>query len=291
MAMARQILRRVLVAAVLLLALPVLAAPPAPAVEASMVAKQAIDYYRHQAYVASADLYRRAYRIDPTKPEYLFGVGRSEQKAGKFKAARLAFESLMGLLPGTDPYFLKSQKALDEIDAVEKSAAPPPLPVAPPPVAQPPRSTVEPPQPLPPPAVVVVKTVETLPQREPVAPPPVVLQAPRRLAENELVPWALVAGGGALFIAGLGVSLSTLADAAAWKRDSGTLGPDGKIVGTNYQTASATVTSLNTRLGVGIGLGVGGLACAGGGTWLLLRHPDKVALLPTPQGLLLTGRF
>ncbi len=288
--MSRHILRCA-VATTLLLALPVFAAAPAPATEAAMVAKQAIDYYQNQQYALSAELYRRAYRIDPTKPEYLFGVARSEQKAGNMKAARLAFETLKGLLPVTDPFYLKCQKTLDEMDAAEKTARPPPPAVPPPQVIQAPPPVVETPKPLPPPSVVVVKPVEAPPKVVAVAPLPVVVQAPVDRTESKLLPWTLVAGGGALFLAGLGVSLSTLSDAAAWNRDSSSLGANGKIIGTNYETASATVTSLNTRLGVGIGLGVGGLACAGVGTWLLLRHPDKVALLPTPQGLLLTGRL
>jgi tetratricopeptide (TPR) repeat protein len=249
--------------ALTLLATPVLAAPPphpassahpAPAVEAAMVAKQAIDYYQNGQFALAAELYRRAYRIDPTKPEYLYGVGRSEQKAGRVAEARLAFTALRGLLPSTDPYFRKCEQALDELNAVEN------------------------------PPAVDAKPVEVVPAA------PVQVQTPA-IEPSHALPWTLVATGGALFVTGLAVTLSTISDANAWGRHSTTTDASGQIIGTDYQSASNTVSSLNTRTGVGIGLGVGGLVCAGVGTWLLLHNRDSVTMAPTSNGVVIGGRF
>lgn len=103
--------------------------------------------------------------------------------------------------------------------------------------------------------------------------------------------WSLVGGGAALALAGLGIGLSTVSDAAALHRDesarSGSL-----ITGTDYQTASASVSSLNLRTGLAIGMGAGGLACAGVGTWLLLRSPaSTTAWSVTPGGIAFSSRF
>lgn len=276
------------------------AAQPAAAVEASMVAKQAIDYYQNGQYALAAELYRRAFRIDSTKPDYLFGVGRSEQKAGHVKEARLAFEMLRGILPSTDPLFKKCQQAIDDLEKLaqprpEPPADKPPVVVAPTPVpvlapTTPPPTAPQPPPPgratdvapsaLPP--TLTAPTVRAPTVTAPTTPEPM---------NTRLVGWVLIAGGGALGITGAAVALSTLSDGAAWNRDSSTVGPDGRITGTDYQTAASTVSSLNTRIGIGVGVGVGGLAAAGIGTWLLLHEPAKVSLLPTGQGLVVGGRF
>ncbi len=116
-------------------------------------------------------------------------------------------------------------------------------------------------------------------------------QVTTRAAEGHAVAWTLVGGGAALAIAGLGLGLSTLSDAAAWHRDEANRA-GGLIVGSDYQTASSTVSSLNLRTGLAIGLGAGGLACAGVGTWLLARDGGKqTALSVTPGGLAVSGRF
>jgi tetratricopeptide (TPR) repeat protein len=85
--------------------------------EAAIVAKQALQYYNDKQWAMAAELYRRAYRIDPTKPEYLFGVGRAEQRAGRYKEALLAFETLLTILPEGDGFRAKAQRALDETRA------------------------------------------------------------------------------------------------------------------------------------------------------------------------------
>ena len=97
---------------------PVLAAKPAAsdaAAEASYVAKQAIDYYKNGDPRMAADLYRRAYRIDPSKPDYLFGAARAEQKAGHAKEAIVTYENVLALLPSTDPLAKKAQKYIDAL--------------------------------------------------------------------------------------------------------------------------------------------------------------------------------
>ncbi len=97
--------------------------PPTPAAvkEARELAKVARKLYDNKHFAAAAELYRKAHRLDYAKPDYLYGVGRCEQRAGNFAAAVVAFEQLLVLLPPTDGLVPKAQAALDEARAAREA--------------------------------------------------------------------------------------------------------------------------------------------------------------------------
>lgn len=121
------------------------AAPRKPA--ASTPADQALDLartarkvYEAGQFAAAAEMWRKAFRLDPSKPDYLYGVGKAEQRAGELLKAKAAFEQLLALVPGDDPLAERSRKALAEIALVrerQRHAAAAPIPAQPPIVAAP----------------------------------------------------------------------------------------------------------------------------------------------------------
>lgn len=91
--------------------------------DAAIVAKQARAYYDQRQYPVAAELYSRAFVLNPARPEYLYGVGRAQQMAGQFAAAREALGRLGGLLPPNHPLQGKATASLAEMDAIDAVAA------------------------------------------------------------------------------------------------------------------------------------------------------------------------
>ena len=89
-----------------------------PAQEADECAKLGKAIYDKEQFAAAAELYRRAFRLYPAKPDYLYGVGRSEQRAGRYNLAKVAFQQLLALIPTDDPLAARARKALAEIAEV-----------------------------------------------------------------------------------------------------------------------------------------------------------------------------
>lgn len=274
--------------------------------EASFVAKQAIDYYKNGDPLMAADLYRRAYRIDPSKPEYLFGAARAEQKAGKAQEALVAYQMVMALLPSTDPLAKKSKTAIAEIQAA--AAAKPATPAAP----TTPTQTVEPVRTPEPPAPAQpapgTETAPSSPDPDP-APPgalrpiPVAPQAARvadvtrpapEAAWKQPVGWTLVATGGAAVLTG--AVLAVIAASGKSSLEANKL-PDG----THYDPTKITAdeirsqqTAINGQVTGAVICGAVGVVAAGVGTWALLTAPSAKVVWtpgPTPLGTGLAVRF
>jgi len=265
-------------------------------VEAGIVAKQALQYYNAKQWAIAAELYRRAYRIDPTKPEYLFGVGRAEQRAGRYKEAILAFETLLTILPVGDGFRAKVEGAVAETRAQKAEAEQKAQPVA-----QPEPEPEPEPGPKPEPEPEPELEPGPKPKPEPVAEPAKPAVAPGLgtpgvvgtlpAAEPNLLGWGLVAGGGALAFTGLGLGISVLSNGSDWTALMEKKNEEGQITGTDWQTATKMAGELNQRSGLAIGLGVAGVAVAGVGVWLLVKTPGKVAVMPTGRGLLFSVGF
>ena len=128
-----------------------------PAKEAEKLATAARTVYESGQFAAAAELYRKAYRLNPAKPDYLYGVGKAEQKAGRLAQAKAAFDQLLALIPADDPLAERARKALAEVVAAQGAAAPgapqpavsappAPAPAAPPPAPAPPVSAPPPPE-------------------------------------------------------------------------------------------------------------------------------------------------
>lgn len=315
------------VAAALVLSVPSASVLPAAAwaasaasKEAAVVAKQALQYYQSGKWAIAAELYRRAYRIDPTRPEYLFGVGRAEQRAGNFKEALLAYETLLTILPEGEAFRAKVESAVAETKAEQaKQAAEQDARAAADAAARAAadakakadaeaqakaeaaarakadkdradadkdRAAAE--------AKAAEKTAGPTDGAKK-AGPEVTLTDPRKApapaAEPNWLGWGLVAGGGAMAFTGLGLGIGVLSDGSDWASLMAKKDQTGQIVGTDYQTAAKMAEDLNQRGALALGVGLVGLAAAGAGTWLLLRKTDRVVIMPTTSGALLHARF
>lgn len=104
---------------------PAVAAPTAAsrARAAEKLAATARIVYDQGQFLAAAELYRKAYSIDPAQHDYLYGIGRAEQKAGRLAQARVALEQLLAIIPADDPLATRARKALDEIAVLSAGPA------------------------------------------------------------------------------------------------------------------------------------------------------------------------
>ncbi len=249
----------------------------------------------------AADLYRRAYRIDPSKPEYLFGAARAEQKAGRPAEALLAYQTVLALMPSTEPLAKKAQTAIDEIraaDAAKPAQAvppvPPPSPVEKPALPAEPAKPIEQPKPVEPP--------QLAPPSPPVEPLPTVAVKPIAVATQPAeapadwkkpTGWALVATGGVALVGG--AILGALAASGRSSLDANKL-PDGVHYDPSKITHDGIVsqqTAINSKATGAIVCGAVGVVAAGVGAWALLTAPSKVAFTPGPGvvGVGLASRF
>jgi len=250
------------------------AKPIAAQDEAEIVAKQAKDYFDNKQFVLAAELYRKAFRINPRKADYLFGVARSEQRAGRVREACAAFEQVIALLPKSEPLYVKAQQALADLSREEATPPPPPPP--------PPPRIIEP---KPPPVVVVQPKLEPKPEPKradppPIVPPPVVVQEPLppSMPTRRVLGWSGVAGGSVL-----AVTAATLAGFAT--TDQAWLDRHNRTNITKPQIITAQ-ESVNRQWTVAAVTGGVGLAAGAVGAWLLLTDPPpRVVLVPQADGV------
>jgi hypothetical protein len=278
--------------------------------EAAGVAKQAMDYYKAGEFPMAAELYRRAFRLDPTRPEYLFGLGRSLQNAKQYKEAMLAYESLLALLPATDPWSKKGRHAVQELQAtmtaLEKTAAKkPPEEKSEPPAQPKPVSPQEPvkvivevrqvPAEAPKPAPAVLAPTPTV---TPVAVAPAMPQIDKpaeseRPAWHKWTQWGLIGGGAAALVAGVAVYGAAVGQRSALDTKLAQT-QSGLISGIGYSDATAQAEAIGHQKTIGaVTMGIGAAAAVAGGIFLLLDRPSTTAWLPTPasNGVQWAGRF
>jgi tetratricopeptide (TPR) repeat protein len=237
--------------------------------EAAVVAKQAKAYYQQKQFALAAELYHRAYELNPARPEFLYGVGRSEQMAGHIPQARTALESLRELLPPKHPLQAKAAKSLVEMQDVAVHTVeviPPPvvvLPVAPTPV-----EVVA--LPLAPTPVAIVQ----LPQ-----PPPTIVksESPHPVTTGTMLM------GGALIVTGIALAIVAEIDRSALAADLGV------IRGSEAATRQQTVNSLSTGSVIAVAAGAGAMAL--GLYWRMGETAKSPVLSATPSTVQLSWRF
>lgn len=124
-----------------------------------------------------------------------------------------------------------------------------------------------------------------------VVPPPVVQRIEPKAGGSNWPQLALLGGGVALGLGGLGVYLATRGDIDSFNADTAVT--SGKITKISYAEAERRGASIRNRETLAWGLGGTGLVCAGVGTWLLLRSDAKVVWTPGPTsfGTGLAWRF
>ncbi|MBM4346441.1 MAG: hypothetical protein FJ100_23945 [Deltaproteobacteria bacterium] len=116
---------------------------------------------------------------------------------------------------------------------------------------------------------------------------------PVKVAEppSKLPAYALLGGGAAAALGGLGLYLATQGDVAQFEKDTQP-GADGKVAGLSYSEANSERARLNGRIYASWALGGASALAAVAGAWLLASRPaGKVAVGPTGSGVLLAVRF
>ncbi len=310
-------------------ALPAHAADPRQATAATAMGHQAADAFTAGDFAKAARQYLNAFRLDPSQSALLYGAARSEQMSDQLDLALQHFAEFMAM-PGIEPARAENaRKYTDEIHGLQADARAREAEnaaragdhavaarlfeeatrLAPKRLDWLLKSAVE------------MQAAGQVPEardrlRDVIAraDPGSPTQAEARARLDALQPgkkaaqpgtqpsvhedghgqalaWTTLATGAAVALAGLGLGLSTLSDAAALHQSEATRSADGRITGTDYQSASSAVSSLNLRTGLAIGMGAGGLVCAGVGTWLLARGDARATLAPTPGGATLAVRF
>ena len=239
--------------------------------EAAVVAKQAKAYYEQKQFSLAAELYRRAYLLNQTRPEFLYGVGRSEQMAGHLPAAREALENLRRLLPANHPLQAKAAASLVEMQEIVAEpiiVIPPPVPVTP---------TFVEPAAAPTPVVVHVE-----------APKPTMVVTQTPIEPNTGHAWTQAAmwSGGVLVVSAVVLAIWAEVDRSALDADL------GNIRGADAVSRQRTVNTMSTGSVIAAAAGAGALALG-----LYWRIGEQAASLRTPlltagpTALALTWRF
>ena len=221
---------------------------------------------RARHHSAAAQFFLAAYAAASDRPELLFKAAVAEELAGETQGARQHYREYLEKAPAdaSDRGLAKVKLAgLDHGAEPEPARAPTPTaPVAAPAAHQAASSHM----------------------------PVTVAQTPPSASRWQA--WTVLGGGVALLAGGVGIFASTLADSSALQSQLAQK-DGGKISGTTYAAATSQASSINqTRAISGVMAGVG-LAATGVGTWMLLRAPEKVALVPGPAlaGVGLAMRF
>ncbi|GEM_PF-1743927 len=118
-----RIFGRVLFGAVCLV-LALLTAGPALASkrkEASQMSLQALNLYKLGEYAKATDFYRRAYKLDPRRPVYLYGAARSQDKAGRSQSAQSLYKLFLELAPADSRHAVKARAHLARLQAASAS--------------------------------------------------------------------------------------------------------------------------------------------------------------------------
>lgn len=136
-------------------------------------------------------------------------------------------------------------------------------------------------------AEIAPKTFDEVPvPKDPVA---VVAVAKPADGSGRGMAWAVVGGGAAVGLAGLGLYVATQGDVSSYDAKIAA-GAGGKVTAWSLQEANAERDRLNRRIYASWGLAGAGVVVVGVGAWLLVRAPT-VSVAVTPQGFVVAGRF
>ena len=225
----------------------------------------------------AAEHFLGAFAIDPSRVDLLFKAAVAEQVADLGQLALQHLDAYLERSPVDAPdraqalarrASLRTKLGLDI--AERRVVAPAELPSALTAIAQGPDKVMPP---------------------EPVRATPVATAMERAPVGASWSKWAFVGVGAALFTGG--AILLILAQPDADAITAAQAHAPGQLISTvTYSDAESRVSSINARIGVGWGLLGTGVACAGFGTWLLLRGDGaRSAVLPTGNGAVWLVKF
>ena len=243
-----------------LLCLPTVAAVGAELSDAQVMSKQALAFYQQGKFRVAAQLYERAYQLDPSHPEFLYGAGRAEHKAGRLWQAKQYYERLLERVPADSPHGVKGTQHLAAVTALLRHQR----------EASEVRQTDQPPRPAAP------------------ATPAAPWAMRKKLGVGALI------GGTALVVTGIFVHAGASADNAALTAQLEGSSPTSLVTTMTYEQALARREDANGRIRMSWLLAGAGIAGLGAASWLLLSAPSGkrgVALTPTVGGAQLAVRF
>ncbi len=241
--------------------------------QAKNLSAQALVAYESGKFAEAAELYKIAYRLDPTTSDYLFGVGKAEQKAGRWAQAAAAFEQLLAILPAADALAARARKALETVKAAQNAQAAPVAAPTPAEAAKQPVEPAKPPVEAAKPAVVATaparksESADKAPQTSPVIVVPIPAETPAWPKWTATAVTAVAAIGAGFFAMKASQANS---DANAFRSADGVSFDPSKI---NETDAKAKIADINGKWTTAAGLGAVAVVGAGVSAWLWLRTP------------------
>ena len=91
--------------------------------EAVIVSKQALDFYNQGRFGIAAELYQKAFRIDPTRGSYLYAAARALHKGGRHEQAMSAYEGVVRQTDKGSRYHDKAQGHLVALRATARQTS------------------------------------------------------------------------------------------------------------------------------------------------------------------------
>jgi len=264
--------------------------------QAKNLSAQALVAYERGKFAEAAELYKIAYRLDPTTSDYLFGVGKAEQKAGRWAQAAAAFEQLLAILPASDPLAGRARKALETVKAAQSGQAPAAAAPAPVEATKPPveaaKSAVETARP----AAEAAKPVVVA------TPAPRKVEAPKKAQASPVIvapttqeapAWPKWTATAVTAVAAIGAGFFAMkarqanSDANAFRTADGVSFDPSKI---GESDAKEKVTDINSKWTTAASLGAVAVVGAGVSAWLWLRTPGP-AVATDGRQVYLAWRF
>lgn len=238
--------------------------------EGKDLADEAAERFKTGLFVEAAELFERAFSLNPDKIVRLRNAGRAWEEAGRLDQARHLFRRYIELMPeGPDRAEVRGRLA-----RIEAKLAPPPAPVAPPTVAAAPA-----------------------PAAPPLDPAPAMAVTARAAQASPSRPAAWLLSGAGVVACGLGVGW--LVHTATVRSSYEDAIADGRYAygsaGAAKKQADAKTLDANTA-GAWAATGVGAAAAIGGLAWALwpAAHSDVVVApwaTPSDVGVSAAMRF
>ena len=249
--------------------------------EARLVSKQALSFYKTGKFVVAAELYHRAYKLDPSRPQFLYGAARAEHKAGRLEQAALVYKAVKKALGPKHDLYRKSQRYLfsieDEIrDRQSAQARPPKIQTKRPKTPQPAR-----------PAGTTASSGDRT------------VGAPAAVATSGSTwrrPVGWICAGLGLVAAGAGAAVGMNAIDRREKLDAKRDPVSNKFNSSMIapEVAIKEDKDINSQIVTAYVVGIGGVAVTALGAYWVMTAADAaptVAVLPQPRGAMVVMRF
>ncbi len=272
--------------------------------DAVVLSKQALQLYLEKNYLVSAELYRRASRLDPKQAAYAYAAARAYHKVGHFSEAVLLYEEALKIDGPKGAYGLKAQhhlaaahekKGADVAWMKAQAKAQATAAKAP---TSPAKGSAGAAPTLPSGAVgrsTSADPVGATPQSPGVQAPAASVRL--RSAPSHALAWTAIIGGGASLVAGIvlgglgaanqGVLRADLKETKTYRVDGATRA----LITLDADSATSRETAANRLVIFGWSLGAVGAAAAAVGVWRLMRPTDGLALAPMATGRGMVARW